>query len=293
MPSSRRVFPALPALLFTATPALAQDAAARSPWLTLIDNSPAFWAGALMAALLVVALIGQLVLVLRQSRGAPSKLVESLGAAIHAGNYQEAWEICHHRGETVLGRMLQPALERIGQGRDSVETRLAEEGRRERRHLARLLRASLCAAAVALLLCAGGILHEMRNIAGAALTPGAPRAATLALGNAAMFAAFALAIAAPVIAAWGWLRARAESLMDDAGECSLQLIAGLPYEDIEGLRIGRDFHAGTLLGDGNLDQTGRLQVSRELTTQCPTCNGPINSTRDSCPHCGQLLSWSS
>jgi len=292
MSSYRRTPLALAVLLSAATPAFAQETTARSPWSTLADSSPVLWGCVLIAAVIAAALLAQLVFVLRRNRVVPSALIEALGNAIQAGNYQEAWETCYHRSETTLGRMLQPALERIGQGRDRAETRLAEEGDRERRHLAWLLWALLGTAAAAAMLCVVGAWTEMRSIAGAALTSSSPRAAALAWGNAAMFAAFAIAVAVPAGVAWSWLRERAELLLDDAGERGLQLLTGLPYEDIEGVRIGRDFHAGTLLGDSDLGGTGRLQVSKELTTQCPTCNGPINSSRNSCPHCGQLLSWS-
>lgn len=291
MPHSRCLPLALSALAFFAPRAFARPAAGGSVWTTLIDSAPLMWAVVLVAIIVVFALLGQLVFVLRRNRVAPAGMVEALGAAIHSGNYQEAWEISYRRSETALGRMLQPALERIGQGRDSVETRFAEESKRERHHLAGLLWLLLGLAATTVALCVTGAWLEVTTVDGAALAPQASRAAALAWGNAAMFVGVALAVAAPVVAAWSSLRARAESLLDDAGECGLQLVAGLPYEDIEGVRIGRDFHAGSMLADGKLEQTGLLQVSRELTTQCPTCNGPINSTRSSCPHCGQLLSW--
>jgi biopolymer transport protein ExbB/TolQ len=269
-----------------------QPLAMRSPWTALADSSPTLWGCVLIAAVIAAALLAQLVFVLRRNRVAPAALVDALGRAIQSGNYQEAWETCHRRGETTLGRMLQPALERIGQGRDRVEARLAEESQREFSHLARLLWALLGTAGAAVVLCVAGAAGELHSIGAAALTPNAPRSAALAWGNAAMFAAFALAVAVPAGIAWSWLREKADTLLDDAGERGLQLVAGLPYEDIEGVRIGKDFNAGTLLGDGDLGQTGRLQVSKELTTQCPTCNGPINSSRTSCPHCGQLLAWS-
>jgi biopolymer transport protein ExbB/TolQ len=291
---TRRVPLALPILLVMTTPAMAQQMpGTRTPWATLTDSSPALWSCVLVASILAAALLAHLLFVLRRSRAAPAGLVDALGNAIQSGNYQEAWDTCHRRGETALGRMLQPALERIGQGRDSVEARLAEEGQRELKHFSQLLRALLAIAGGAVLLCVTGAMGELRAVGGTSLTPDAPRASALAWGNAAMFAAFAIAVAVPATIAWSWLRVQAEALLDDAAERGLQLLAGLPYEDIEGVRIGRDFHAGTLLGGGaDLGQTGRLQVSKELTTQCPTCNGPINSSRNSCPHCGQLLSWS-
>jgi hypothetical protein len=188
--------------------------------------------------------------------------------------------------------MLQPSLERLGQGRDEVEIRLAEEGRRELRRFSVQLWCLLGVAIVAGGLAAVGAVAELRSAGGAAWAAGAVRAPALAAGNAAVFAALGLAVLIPAAVVWPWLRDRVEILLGEANEQGLQLVAGLPYEDIEGLRIGREFDAGTILGDSGAGQTGRLKVSMELTTRCPSCNGPINFTRDSCPHCGQLLSWS-
>ncbi|MGH8046062.1 MAG: hypothetical protein ACREKL_02345 [Chthoniobacterales bacterium] len=282
--------------LCATTAALAQAAPAaeaRPAWATLADGAPVLWGCVWIAVIVTAALLGHLVFVLRRSRVSPPALIETLGNAVGSGNYQEAWDTCHRHGQTSLGRMLQPALERIGQGRPAVETRLAEEELRERRHLGHLLGALPGVALVAVVICIVGAMAQLSGVGGAAMSADGPRAAALAWGNAAMFAALAVAVIVPVAVAWPWLRARADVLLREAGAQGLQLVADLPYEDIEGVRIGRDFHAGTLLGgETGLAQTGRLQVSKELTTQCPTCNGPINSSRNSCPHCGQLLSWS-
>jgi hypothetical protein len=294
MLSPRRVPPALTIWLAATGAAMAQETpVARPPWTTLADASPLLWGLVLIATIIAATLLVQLVFVLRRNRMAPQKFIDALRNTILGGNYQEAWETCHRWGQTSLGRMLQPALERIGQGRERVEARFTEEQQRERQHLDRLQWAMLGVAGVVVLLCIAGVAMRLHAIGASSMAADGPRAATLAWGDAAMFAAFAIAVAVPVTVAWSWFRSQSALLLREAGEQGLQLVAALPYEDIEGVRIGRDFHAGTLLGgDADLGQTGRLQVSKELTTQCPTCNGPINSSRTTCPHCGQLLAWS-
>jgi hypothetical protein len=126
----------------------------------------------------------------------------------------------------------------------------------------------------------------------ATATPG-PRGAALAAGDAAMLAAFAagVAIAAGIFGVWSLRRGRREFAA--AQERAAQMLSVLPYEEIAGLRIGRDFDAGSLLDEGEpiSNATGRLVVSRALTNTCPTCNSPINPTHRACPHCGKPLEW--
>jgi len=261
-------------------------------WSTLFDGAQILWGGILIAAILTAALLAQLIFTLMESRVNPPALTEALARAIQSGNYQEAWETCNRWRQTTLARILQPALERIGQGREPVEARLAEETRRELRHVSVLSWGMLGGAVVAAALCGFSMTAEMRGVALAAMSPDAPRALAFAMGDIAVLAAVAVAVILPATAAWFWLRARAGRLLQAASEQSVQLVAPLPYEEIVGVRIGRDFHAGTILGDDSAPHSGRLQVSKELTTLCPSCNGPINSSRNSCPHCGQLLAWS-
>jgi hypothetical protein len=278
---------------FAVAPAFATASPAwTGPWAALAGSSPFLWGWTGIVTILALALLAQLLFTVRRSRFAPGSLVQALNTAIQGGNYQGAWEASVHRSDTVLGRMLQPALERLGQGRDEVEMRLAEEGRRELRRFSVQLWCLLGLAVAAGGLAAVGAVGELRSTGAAAWSADVARAPALHAGQAAVFAALALAVLVPAAVVWPWLRDRAELLLGEANEQGLQLVAGLPYEDIEGLRVGRDFDAGTILGDVGAGQTGRLKVSMELTTRCPSCNGAINFTRDSCPHCGQLLSWS-
>jgi hypothetical protein len=293
---SRRVLLALSIWLSGMTACLAAEANAvateRSAWSTLADGSPMLWGCILVAAILTAALLAQLIFVLQKRRVDPPELIGALERANLSGNYQEAWETCNRWRQTALARILQPALERLGQGRGPVEARLAEERLGEHRHLTMLLWCLLGGAAAVVFLCLAAIACEMHGVSSAAMSPQGPRVRTLALGNVAILAAFAFAFAMPVMLAWLRLRGRAAVLLQAAEAEGLQLIANLPYEEIEGVRIGRDFNAGTILGESGGPHSNRLQVSKELTTLCPSCNSPINSSRNSCPHCGQLLSWS-
>ena len=88
------------------------------------------WIGILGTSMTMLTFIIQLFIVLRDEQLAPSALVESLQTTIQAGNYQEAWEICR-ANKAYVAQVLKGALERLGRGKEAVETALIEHGIRE------------------------------------------------------------------------------------------------------------------------------------------------------------------
>ena len=100
---------------------------------TILGGGPLIiliWLAILGTSIVMVTFIIQLFLTLRDEQLAPKALLESLQATIRAGNYQEAWEICR-ANKAYVARVLKGALERIGRGKDAVETALIEHGLRE------------------------------------------------------------------------------------------------------------------------------------------------------------------
>ncbi len=88
------------------------------------------WLAILGTSITMVTFIIQLFLVLRDEQLAPAALLESLRSTIAAGNYQEAWEICR-ANKAYIALVLGGALERVGRGKEAVETALIEHGLRE------------------------------------------------------------------------------------------------------------------------------------------------------------------
>jgi hypothetical protein len=281
------MFPRFWLAVFWFGAAASAHAAERSAWAELADSSPIGWGLLVILAILAAALVAHLLFLLAEARLAPTELTETLARAISAGNYQEAWAACADRPQSHLARVARPALERIGQGHEPVEAHLSNAATRESRMLALLCRALLGAGAAAVIV---GVVACIVRLATAA--PG-PRGSALALGDAAMLAAATLGIAAAAGVFGVWLRRRGRREFAAAQEWAAQLLATLPYEEIAGLRIGRDFDAGSLLDEGEpiSHATGRITVSRALTSTCPSCNSPINPTHRACPHCGKPLEW--
>lgn len=258
-------------------------------WSEAFVGAPGSWAALVAIAILVTALAIHLAYVLADRRGAPAKLTEALKYAIDAGNYQEAWEICGRGRRAFLARILQPALERIGEGRPPVEEAIDRRFRHEQKFLAFLLWGFLGGGVALPLLC---LLAA--GIGGAPPVPDVHgRAVTLAAGNLALFAAAVFAVIATSAVLWFGFRARAARQFPFFREEAERFVRNLAYEDLEGLRIGQDFDAGSIQGtDPRPAATGRLRVSRELTTACPHCNAPINPSRNPCPYCGSPFEWS-
>jgi hypothetical protein len=293
MLSPRRVLPTLSIWLCGTAACLAQEAGstARPAWSGLVTTSPALWCGIFIAALVSFTFFLQSLFLLRRGGINPSGFLDAFSHAIRAGNYQEAWETCNRWRQAILPRILQSALERIGQGRGPVETRLEDRARLERRNFDLMLWSMVGGGVIAAIFCLLTALAEMQAAGSTALSVQGARAPALAAGNIAVLIGLAIALAVPPLAAFFFLHTKTVRVLKEAREQGSQLIASLPYEEIEGLRIGADFNAGSMLGETEIAPSKQLQVSRELTTLCPSCNGPINPTRNACPHCGQLFIW--
>lgn len=279
-----------PILLGAALPAWL-GAFAGVSWNQLWVASPVAWAGVLEGGILAAGAAGQLHLLRAGKRHRAG--LEAIRRALDNANYQEAWEACRRHAPTSLSRLLAPSLEKIGDGRESLAAALAAAARREhRRH--NLWRFALLAVGFALptaavLLASAGI-HALTQAETTSLTP---RELTELGGSYALLMAAWFAVAAgSLFAAWASALAGRQEVEAARREVESRL-GDLAYEDLAGLRIGRDFAAGTLLAPETPEAstTGRLKVSRTLTSACPRCNAAINSTHRQCPHCQLGLDW--
>jgi hypothetical protein len=266
---------------------------ADSIWLQAFGMAPVAWALLAVSAILTAALVVHLSLILGESRGAPAKLEEQLRATREAGNYQEAWEACGQWPAACLSHVLRPALERIGQGRERVEAARVRRLTRERRVIHTLtwslLVTGIALPLLTLLTCWAG---RARLLASDQSVPDA-RDLTLEAGSFGLLLCTALAIVITGTIFWLLLRRRADVVLAGVDARTIGFLSDLAYDDLEGLRVGQSFDAGTLLGE-DVERTaapGALRVSRTLTSSCPQCNAPINFSRKSCPQCGTALEW--
>jgi biopolymer transport protein ExbB len=243
------------------------------------------WVCILATATVIAALVVRLFWIVRSSRLAPPAVIELLQTAIDAGNYQEAWEICH-ANKSYVTVVLESALERLGDGREAFETASAEKAEREAAALRTRVNHLCIVASVAPLI---GLLGTVVMI-GATATLGPigsdPRAQALQGLTA---TAGGVCVALPAFLFYWLFRTRAATALTRADEKLSHLVKDIPCEELEGLRVGEEFSAGG--GLGALGAGASRKVSMALTSDCPVCHRPISPGESPCSHCGAILEW--
>ncbi len=287
----------------TASPLLAQEAEAAAGAgaenlniiQTIIHGGPLIvliWVCILGVSIVMVTLIIQLFLTLRDEKLGPKALIDSLHATIDAGNYQEAWEICR-ANKAYISNVLAGALERLGRGKDAVETSLLEHGIRE----AQILKTqNSYLSVIGVIAPMIGLLGTVIGMMGAFAVLGQsgvsdPRALSLRIGEVLMATASGLFIAIPAFIFYYYFRNKATIVLVNADDKLNRLVEDIPFDELEGVKIGENFSAGAGLPATEGAGVSR-RVSMALTTNCPVCNGAISAGQNPCPHCNATLDWS-
>jgi len=261
---------------------------------TILHGGPLIimiWVAILGTSMVMLTFIIQLFIVLRDEQLAPTELVASLGSTIEAGNYQEAWEICR-ANKAYIALVLKGALERLGRGKDAVETALIEHGIRE----AQILKTkNSYLSVIGVIAPMIGLLGTVIGMMGAFAVLGSsgvadPRSLALRIGEVLMATASGLFIAIPAFIFYYYFRNRATIVLVNADDKLNRLVEDIPFEELSGIRVGENFEAGA--GAPGVSRSSR-KVSMALTTNCPVCNGAIQAGQNPCPHCGATLDWAS
>jgi biopolymer transport protein ExbB len=302
---------AMAALLFVAAPAFAQEAAEGTAEAatsapegeTLIDvivhGGPGVilvWLVLVGTSMVMVTLVIQNLIMLRVPKLAPPTMVESLRQTLAAGNYQEAWEICNANSNYVAN-VLKAGLERIGRGKEATEDALAEHALRE----AQLIRTrNSYLSVIGVVSPMIGLLGTVIGMIGAFAVLGQsgisdPRALSAKIGEVLYATASGLFIAIPAFIFYYIFRNRSQAVIVYADDVINTLVSDLPYEELQGVKIGENFSAGVApvaapVG-GAPAGPGARTVSAVLTTNCPVCNGAVAPGQNPCPHCGATLNW--
>jgi biopolymer transport protein ExbB len=229
--------------------------------------------------------------ILRTVKLAPPALVARLKEAFKAGNYQEAWNICK-ANKCFLSNVLGNGLERIGRNKDAVEFIVEETAQREANDLKTNTTYLSVIGVVSPMI---GLTGTVWGMIGAFNALGAngisdPKALAGKIGEVLIATMSGLVVAVPAFILFYVLRARAQSAILHAESQVYRLLDDVPYEQLSGVRIGPDF--GTDGGKARSARAGVSQkVSRNVTTNCPSCNAPITVGTTPCPNCGTVLDW--
>ncbi|MEI6278672.1 MAG: MotA/TolQ/ExbB proton channel family protein [Verrucomicrobiae bacterium] len=297
MKSNRHLSPLLSLLLLALTSPLALAADGAPPMnmniiQTILHGGPLIiliWFCILGTSMAMMTFIIQLFLMLRDEQLAPATLVESLRNTIHAGNYQEAWEICR-ANKAYIALVLKGSLERLGRGKEAVETALIEHGIRE----AQILKTkNSYLSVIGVIAPMIGLLGTVIGMMGAFAVLGAsgvadPRSLALRIGEVLMATASGLFIAIPAFIFYYYFRNRATIVLVNADDKLNRLIEDIPFDELAGVRVGENFEAGAGAPGAS---HGSRKVSMTLATNCPVCNGAIQAGQNPCPHCGATLDW--
>ncbi len=229
---------------------------------------------------------------LRIGKLAPKALVARLREAFSSGNYQEAWNICQ-QNKCFLSNVLGAGLERIGRGKDAVEFAIEETALREstvlRTNTTYLSVIGVVSPMVGLTGTVWGMIKAFHTLGQNGITDPSKLAGNI--GEVLVATASGLIVAIPAFVFYYILRARATTAVLYAESQVYRMLDEVPYEQLSGVRIGESFSA---------DPSGKLRsaragtsqkVSRTVTTNCPSCNAPINVGTTPCPNCGTVLDW--
>jgi biopolymer transport protein ExbB len=250
------------------------------------------WCAILCTSITMVTFVIQNIITLRKEKMAPKALVDSLRNEISAGNYQGAWETCV-ANNNYLANVLRGALERIGRGKEAVNDAVAEYALREATSLrTRNSYLSVIGVISPMIGLLGTVIGMMKAFAVLGASGiGDPRGLATSIGEVLMATASGLFIAIPAFISYYIFRNRTQQVIVYADQEIGRLLEEIPYEELQGLRIGEYFNAGQPGLVPEASQSRR--VSMALTTNCPVCNGAVTPGVNPCPHCGATLDWAS
>ncbi len=294
------IFPALLSLLAVAT-ARADDTAATPESTSVIQmilhGGPLIimiWLAIVATSMVMVTFVIQLFINVRRQSLAPKDLVTALKASLTAGNFQEAWETCRANSKTYIAGVLGGTLERIGRGKDATESAMIELGMRE----AQVFKTrNSYLSVIGVISPMIGLLGTVIGMMGAFAVLGQsgvsdPRKLALSIGEVLLATASGLFIAIPAFIFYYYFRNRISDSIVYADSELNHLVEDIPFDEVQGLRVGDNFNAGDGLRAGQAPGASTShKVSVALTTNCPVCQTPIVPGHNPCPGCGTTLDW--
>jgi biopolymer transport protein ExbB len=251
------------------------------------------WLAIVATSMIMVTFIIQLFLQVRRQSLAPKALVAALSESLQAGNFQEAWETCKANSKTYIAGVLGGALERIGRGKDATETALIELGTRESQ--AFKTRNSYLSV-IGVISPMIGLLGTVIGMMGAFAVLGQsgvsdPRKLAMSIGEVLLATASGLFIAIPAFIFYYYFRNRINDATVYADSELNHLVEDIPFDEVQGMRIGENFSPGDGLRGGAPQSKVSHKVSMQLTTNCPVCQTAIVPGHNPCPGCGTTLDW--
>jgi len=259
---------------------------------TILHGGPLIvfiWVCILGTSMVLVMFTIQLYMTLRLESLAPKALLDSLAATIGAGNYQEAWEICK-ANKMYVASVLRGALERLGRGKESVESALIEFGQSEAQSIKTKISYISVIGVIAPMI---GLLGTVIGMMGAFAVLGSsgvadPRSLALSIGEVLMATASGLFIAIPAFIFYYYFRNLSTAMFVACDSKLDRLIEDIPFEELLGIHIGENFKPAPARSQMAAGLSQKVSIN---DTTCPVCSGAIATGQSPCPHCGAVLEW--
>lgn len=264
---------------------------------TILHGGPLIvmiWTAIVGTSVVMVTFVIQLFLQVRRQSLAPKPLVAALDETLRAGNFQEAWETCKANPKTYITAVLGGALERIGRGKDATEASLIELGIREsqvfKTRNSYLSVIGVISPMIGLLGTVIGMMGAFAVLGQSGVSD--PRKLAMSIGEVLLATASGLFIAIPAFIFYYFFRNRISDAIVYADSELNHLVEDIPFDEVQGMRIGENFSAGDgLTSGGNAASKTSHKVSMQLTTNCPVCQAAIVPGHNPCPGCGTTLDW--
>ena len=251
------------------------------------------WIAIVATSIVMVTFIIQLFLQVRRQSLAPKALVAALDESLRAGNFQEAWETCKANSKTYIAGVLGGALERVGRGKDATEHALIELGIREsqvfKTRNSYLSVIGVIAPMIGLLGTVIGMMGAFAVLGQSGVSD--PRKLAMSIGEVLLATASGLFIAIPAFIFYYYFRNRINDATVYADSELNHLVEDIPFDEVQGMRIGENFSPGDGLRTGSPQSKVSHKVSMQLTTNCPVCQTAIVPGQNPCPGCGTTLDW--
>jgi len=231
---------------------------------------------------------------LRARKLSPPALVARLREAFRSGNYQEAWNICKSN-RCFLSAVLAAGLERIGKGKDAVEFAVEETAVREgtvlKTNTTFLSVIGVVSPMIGLTGTVIGMIKAFHTLGDNGISNPSQLAANI--GEVLVATASGLIVAIPAFVFYYILRALSQGSVLHAESEVYRLLDDVPYEQLSGIKIGENFSTDPSAKTRSAQAGVSQKVSRDITTNCPSCNAPISVGTTPCPNCGTVLDWGS
>ena len=241
-----------------------------------------------LTSVLMISLVIDAALRLRNAKLAPPILVESLQRHFQEGDYAAAYQSCKQQ-PCVLGAVVAAGLSMAGHGKEEAERSMGDTLAKEVSQLhTRIRYLSVIGVISPMLGLTGTVLGMIRAFATLGQSGiGDPSALAAAIGEVLVATASGLFIAIPAFATYYIFGNRITATAAYTEDSINALFRGMPYRLLDGVKIG-DEPVYAAAPAAHLRSSTNTQGD---DMACPQCGKAIKYGAPKCPQCQTPLSW--